>query len=136
MAVAGLSLILLLILLPGPERSEAAEEPTPSRLLVTAREFSFTLSRPKLDRGPSMIELYNFGEDPHDLRIQRAGSPRVYSYGETGPGQSTRLTLKLRRASVYRLWCSLEGHAELGMRARLRVSRRKAGFLNPESLTT
>jgi len=125
LAVAILSLLLLLILLPGPERSEAADPPPPSRLLVTAREFSFTLSRPKLDRGPAIVELYNFGEDPHDLRIQRAGSMRVYRYGETLPGASTRLALNLRRASMYRLWCSLEGHAELGMSTRLRVSRKR-----------
>jgi hypothetical protein len=97
----------------------------PSRLLVTAREYSFTLSQPKLAAGPSIVQLYNYGEDPHDLQLQRIGSDHVYSFGETAPGEQASLDLRLRRASRYRLWCSLEGHAELGMVAKLKTAKRK-----------
>jgi hypothetical protein len=96
----------------------------PARLLVTAREFSFTLSRPKLDAGPAIIQLYDYGEDPHDMQLQRIGSPRIYSMGEVLPGETGTLDLKLRKGARYRMWCSLEGHAALGMLASLRTSRK------------
>ncbi len=100
-------------------------DPVPSRLLVTAREYGFTLSRPKVDAGPSIIQLYNYGEDPHDLKLQRAGGRTISELGEVGPGDTGRLDLKLRRKSRYALWCSIPGHAELGMVATLRTSAKR-----------
>lgn len=107
---------------PSPER---AREPAPGRLLVTAREWSLSLSKPKLDSGEAIVDLYNYGEDPHDLRLRRVGSRRVYKFAEVEPGDTGRLEMKLRRASRYRLWCSLPYHAELGMKARLRTSKQR-----------
>jgi len=102
-------------------------DPPPTRLLVTAREFSFTLSKWKLRAGQSIIQLYNFGEDPHDLAIQRAGSPRVRSLGEVEPGETGTLEMKLRRKSSYTLWCSIEGHRDLGMLSSLRTRAKRPG---------
>ena len=75
-------------------------DPPPSRLLVTAREYCFTLSKPKIDAGPSIIQLYNYGEDPHDLELQRVGGPTVIELGEVVPGETGQLDLKLRRKST------------------------------------
>lgn len=97
----------------------------PSRLLVTAREFSLTLSRTKLDPGEAIVQLYDFGEDPHDLAIQRVGGPTVFRIPETLPGETGSVRLRLRKASRYRLWCSLPGHAEQGMFTKLRTARKK-----------
>jgi hypothetical protein len=99
-----------------------APEP-PSRLLVTAREYSLGLSRPKLDAGSAIVQLYDYGEDPHNLQLQRVGGLRVFSLGEVGPGETGRLDLKLKRGSTYHLWCSIEGHEARGMSATLRTSR-------------
>lgn len=107
-----------------PAAAPAQPADSPSRLLVTAREFDLTLSRVKLEPGPSVVQLYDFGEDPHDLAIQRAGAAKVFTIPEVLPGETGTLQLGLRRSSRYRLWCSLPGHAELGMRASLRTSRR------------
>jgi hypothetical protein len=96
----------------------------PERLLVTAREFSLSLSRTKLSPGDAIVELYDFGEDPHDLRIQRVGGPTVFAIPEVLPGDTGRLELRLRKRSRYRLWCSLADHVERGMYASLRTSRR------------
>jgi hypothetical protein len=106
----------------GSERDPVAEPP--ARLLVTAQEFSFTLSRPKVEAGPAIIQLYDYGEDPHDMQLQRIGSPRIYSMGEIQPGETGTLDLKLRKGARYRMWCSIEGHAERGMVASLRTSRK------------
>lgn len=107
-----------------PALAAPVQEP-PSRLLVTAREYSLTLSRPKLPAGGSVIQLYNFGEDPHDLDLQRTGSGRVYEVGEVGPGETGTLELKLRRGSTYRLWCSIDPHASLGMVTTLRTRAKR-----------
>ena len=96
----------------------------PERLLVTAREFSLSLSRTKLEAGPAIVELYDFGEDPHDLRIQRVGGPTVFAIPKVLPGETGRVDLRLRKRSRYRLWCSLPEHVERGMYASLRTSRR------------
>lgn len=106
----------------GPGADPGADD-APSRLLVTAREFALTLSRPKVEAGDAIVEMYDFGEDPHDLKLQRVGGPTIYSMAEVLPGETGRLDLRLRRASRYRLWCSLPNHADLGMFASLRTSR-------------
>lgn len=106
---------------PGAESSAK----TPSRLLVTGQEWSLTLSSPKVKRGPAIIEFYNRGEDPHDLKIRRFGKKRTLAFAELGPGETGRLETRLKRGSRYRLWCSLPSHRERGMKSVLKVSRKR-----------
>ena len=94
----------------------------PGRLQVVAKEFSFTLSRQKLKPGPAIVELVNFGQDAHDLRLRRVGGTRTYRIATVQPGQHARLRLRLLLGR-YRLWCSIANHRALGMQATLRVSR-------------
>jgi uncharacterized cupredoxin-like copper-binding protein len=68
----------------------------------------------------AVIELANFGEDPHDLRLQRAGSRHVAGTPEVAPGERAELSLKLLRGR-YSVWCSVANHRKLGMRATLVV---------------
>jgi len=103
--------------------AKPAPEP-PSRLLVTAREFSLTLSRPKVEAGDAIVQLYDFGEDPHDLAIQRVGGPTVFTIPETLPGETGTIELRLRKASRYRLWCTIPGHVDKGMFTSLRTTRK------------
>ena len=98
----------------------ALQSAAPARLQVVAREFSFGLSRTTLRAGPAVIELANFGEDPHDLRLQRVGSRHIAGIGVIEPGQRGELSLKLVRGR-YSLWCSVANHRKLGMRATLVV---------------
>jgi hypothetical protein len=95
----------------------------PERLLLTADEWDLTISRARLAPGPAIVELYNRGEDPHDVRIKRRGSKRVVAIPETPSQELTRIETSLRQRSRYVLWCSLEGHRELGMEAELRTGR-------------
>jgi hypothetical protein len=99
----------------------------PSRLLVGGDEFRLTLSRASVKPGRVLIQLQNRGEDDHDLRLQRITSkpnPPVARWPVTPPGELSDLTLRVSPGR-YRLWCSLPGHRELGMKAALRVSRRR-----------
>ena len=99
-----------------------AEASAPARLQVVAREFRFVLSRPSLKAGPAIVELVNFGQDAHDLRMRRIGGTRVYGLRILQPGERAQLRLKLQRGR-YLLWCSVANHRALGMRARLVVRR-------------
>ena len=92
----------------------------PSRVQVVAKEFSFGLSRVTVKPGPAVIELANFGQDPHDLRLQRVGSRHIAGLGVVAPGARAELSLKLARGR-YLLWCSVANHRKLGMRATLVV---------------
>jgi hypothetical protein len=106
----------VLALLP----ATAAAQPAPSRLLVESREFNLVLSRGSVKAGDAIVQLVNRGEDPHDLRLKRAGGRGGGTVAETLPGEVGEWEGRLQRGR-YRLWCTLEGHRALGMRAVLRV---------------
>lgn len=95
---------------------------TPARVQVVAKEYSFALSRVHLQAGAATIELANFGEDPHDLRLQRAGSRHIAGLGVVAPGERADISLKLAPGR-YSVWCSVANHRALGMRATLVVTR-------------
>ena len=100
----------------------AAPAPAPARVQVTALEFEYRLSRPSLKAGPALIEVVNFGEDEHDLRLRRVGGTRTLSLGKVLPGEHAELAARLGPGR-FRLWCSVGDHAARGMRASLVVRR-------------
>lgn len=96
--------------------------PAPARVQVVAREYSFTLSRLHVHAGTALIELANFGQDPHDLRVQRIGARHIAGLGVVAPGQRATLTVKLVPGR-YSFWCSVANHRQLGMQTTLVVTR-------------
>jgi plastocyanin len=98
----------------------SASTPAPARVQVSAKEFYYVLSRHSVKAGPAIVELANFGEDPHDLRIQRVGARHVGGTPEVQPGDYYDLSVKLLPGR-YRLWCSIGNHRRLGMQAVLTV---------------
>ena len=94
----------------------------PSRVLVEAREFHFTLSRTTVKAGPAVVQLAIRGEDPHDLALRRLGAPaaQVSRVPETQPGAVAEWRGTLKRGR-YELYCSLRGHKKAGMRTVLTV---------------
>ena len=72
-----------------------------------------------------MIEFVNFGEDPHDMRVQRVGGDAgLQDVPIVQPGDHFDLSVKLVPGR-YQLWCSIANHRQLGMhgdagRAKLR----------------
>lgn len=97
-----------------------AANPGPTRVEVTAHEFSFTLSRQAVHPGPAIIELVNFGQDAHDLRLQRRGARHIAGTPIVQAGGRFDLHATLRRGR-YTLWCSVANHRALGMTAVLLV---------------
>lgn len=94
----------------------------PVRMQVVAHEYSFTLSRLKVPSGQALIELDNMGQDPHDLRVQRAGSHHIAGLGVIKPGSRATLSLKLPPGR-YSFWCSVADHRARGMQATVIVTR-------------
>jgi plastocyanin len=94
----------------------------PARVQVVAREYSFTLSRLHVRAGTVVIELANFGQDPHDLRVRRLGARHVAGLGVVAPGERGELTVKLAPGR-YSFWCSVANHRQLGMHTVLVVTR-------------
>jgi plastocyanin len=99
-----------------------AAAPPPARVQVVAREYSLTLSRLSVRAGTGVIELANFGQDLHDLRVQRIGSRHVAGLGVVAPGRRAELTIRLPPGR-YSFWCSVANHRQLGMSGLLVVRR-------------
>jgi hypothetical protein len=96
----------------------------PARVQVTAQEYTLTLSRPAIKAGPAIIELANFGEDTHDLRIKQLGVKKAKTFGVAAlpPGETGDVERKLV-VGRYQLWCSIADHRTRGMRAVLLVKK-------------
>ena len=93
----------------------------PARLGVTAREWSLVLSRQTVAPGSVSVQLQNFGEDAHNLRIERVdgtGTPLNVPLAESGEQKSASGTLG---AGEYKVYCALPGHDAMGMHATLEV---------------
>lgn len=115
----GATLAALAVLLPGQARAKTF----PTRVQVTAKEFWYALSSRSVKSGPAVIQFVNFGEDPHDMRVQKAGTTKVFSVPTVQPGDHFDLSLTLSPGR-YLLWCSIANHRQLGMQATLVVKSR------------
>jgi plastocyanin len=115
-ALAAATIAALAVLAP----TQAGAKTFPTRVQVTAKEFWYTLSSRSVKAGPAVIEFVNFGEDPHDMRVQRVGTAKVYSVPTTQPGDHYDLSIDLAPGR-YMLWCSIANHRQLGMQATLIV---------------
>ena len=94
----------------------------PARVQVGADEFRYSLSRQTIKAGPAIVQLANYGEDEHDLRLQRLGGTRVYRIATVGPHGVGELEASFLPGR-FRLWCSLADHRSRGMSATLVVKR-------------
>jgi uncharacterized cupredoxin-like copper-binding protein len=71
-----------------------------------------------------VIELFNLGEDDHDLAVRRLAKGTVTRRTKViSPGGLGEIDARLLPGR-YALWCTLAGHRALGMRATLVVRPR------------
>ncbi|MGH3104932.1 MAG: hypothetical protein ACRDN6_12635, partial [Gaiellaceae bacterium] len=81
------------------------------------------LSRQAVKSGRVIIQLVNYGEDPHDLRVRRiAARALTFRTPEVLPERLADLNVRLGPGR-YRLWCSIADHRARGMRAVLTVKK-------------
>ena len=98
----------------------------PARTQVSASEFRLVLSRSTVPTGPVIVELYNRGEDDHDLALRRLGKGAVTRrIGIVHPGKVADLEARLA-PGTFVLWCTLADHRARGMHARLVVRARSS----------
>ena len=104
----------------------SAAAPEPARFQVSSTEFRLTLSRSSVPAGPVIVELYNRGEDDHDLALRRLGKGAVTRrIGIVHPGRAADLETQLS-PGTFVLWCTLADHRARGMHATLVVRARGA----------
>ena len=90
------------------------------------REYRYSVYRSSVHAGTVAFNMTNFGEDAHNLRLTGPGGYRSAVSRDVAPfGGRLRFRVNLRRAGTYRLVCLKPGHAAKGMKATLRVTRRR-----------
>jgi hypothetical protein len=94
---------------------------------VGEREWRLALYRSHVPVGRVRFNVRNFGQDDHDLALRNRRGKLLGSAPEIDPDETAELTIRLRRPGRYTVFCSLEGHEALGMRAILRAQRVKHG---------
>jgi hypothetical protein len=105
--------------------ASAAVRRSPARMLVYAQEWSLWPSRGSVPPGSVIVQLWNRGEDAHNLRIRRIGSGgrmvgRAQAVAVTQSGKLSEANWRLGPGR-YELYCSMPGHLKRGMHAWLRV---------------
>jgi hypothetical protein len=96
-----------------------------AHLLVYAQEWSLWPSRSSLPAGSVSVQLWNRGEDAHDLRLRRLRAGRMVGPIDGGvhvteSGQLSQASWNLKPGR-YVLYCSMPGHYMRGMHTEIRV---------------
>ena len=86
---------------------------------MVEKEYSITPSKTSLTPGTYTFQISNEGKFAHNLTVSGPAVSAAAS-SEIAPGQSGQLTLTLMKGS-YELWCSIDGHKDLGMDIHLAV---------------
>ncbi len=117
-------LLSALVLAPIASGASAGQART-SHLLVYAQEWSLWPSRTSVPAGPVSVELWNRGQDMHDLRIRRlnahghmTGAVRALAATKSGTISTGSWRLTPGR---YELFCGMPGHLRKGMHTTLVV---------------
>jgi plastocyanin len=121
---------------PGPTSPSEAKppasssEPEANAVSITANDrtmpYSFTPSRKVVKRGELTVQLINKGEDEHTMDMEKVGpgdapeGPILLATSAPSGGQSTPTTVDVE-PGTYRLWCTLPGHAAMGMETTITV---------------
>jgi hypothetical protein len=90
----------------------------PSRTGVDLSEWIVRPTYRTLATGRVVFSSANLGEDDHNLSVRSGGTE--YGKVDVAPGDTGSLVLQLA-PGTYTLYCSLQGHEELGMRADISV---------------
>jgi plastocyanin len=103
---------------PGATPTPTATPAYPSRTGVDLDEWVVRSSYRTLRAGTIDFNAANLGEDDHNLSVRAGG--REYGRLDLAPGDADTLELTLA-PGAYTLYCSLQGHEELGMRTDISV---------------
>src|SRR4051794_39011517 len=100
----------------GAEGNNAA----PASFTVTLQEFSITPAMIHAPAGQELsFDVSNAGSAPHTLAVDTGAG--VKQTPELQPGDTGRLVVGALDAGTYRFFCTISGHADLGMEGQLMV---------------
>jgi plastocyanin len=106
----------------------ATSRKAPAAVGLGLREYSITVYRGSVPEGRVAFNSKNFGEDAHNIQVLGPKGFRSAVSPEVAPfGGRDRFTVTLKRPGTYTLICTLSDHASLGMTAKLKVRKTKAG---------
>lgn len=103
--------------LAGVGTARAASSTATSEVVVrvTAKDYSFVLSRKSVPHGRVEFTIRNAGKTVHDFEIAGHVSKMIQ------PGKSTTMYVQLKPGR-YPYKCTVDGHSGLGMKGVLRVT--------------
>jgi len=106
----------------GATTEHAAPAPEGAKTIdVSETEFKITLPPEKtLAPGKVVFAVTNDGKLPHDVAIQGPGVSGNFKTPLLQPGESAKLTVTLG-AGTFTLYCTVPGHREAGMVAKITV---------------
>ena len=87
---------------------------------VTEREYHIALSTTAPAAGTITFAIHNAGHVTHAFDVSGGGLKATAKAGSIAPGKTRSLTVKLSGGTV-KVWCPIDSHASLGMKATLRV---------------
>jgi uncharacterized cupredoxin-like copper-binding protein len=96
--------------------AKGAGEKAAKTIAVQEKEYKITLAATTVAHGTVAFKVTNVGKIQHDLAVQ--GSKRTPLIS---PGKTATLTVTLKRGT-YTLYCTVAGHRQLGMVAKLTVT--------------
>lgn len=97
----------------------ASQAKAPVTINVTAKDFSFKLSKASVKAGTTVIfKLTNKGAVVHDFQIVPLHKKTPY----TQPGKSSKLTIKFTKKGSFKYICTIPRHAQQGMQGTFKVT--------------
>jgi uncharacterized cupredoxin-like copper-binding protein len=97
----------------------ASQAEAPVTINVTAKDFSFKLSKASVKHGTTVIfKLTNKGAVVHDFQIVPLHKKTPY----TQPGKSSKLTIKFAKKGSFKSICTIPRHAQEGMEGTFKVT--------------
>ena len=104
----------------GAHEPAGTAAPAAHAVAVSETEFKIALPAGKLAPGKVTFDIRNTGKIQHDLVVSGPGVSNAAKTPLLNPGQGAKLTVTLAAGS-YTLYCSVPGHREAGMSAKLTV---------------
>jgi uncharacterized cupredoxin-like copper-binding protein len=95
----------------------AASSATPVKISVTAKDYSFTLTKKIVPRGTTVLfTVVNRGKTVHDFQVNGKKSAFL------PPGKKATFTVRFAKKATLQYVCTIPRHAELGMVGLFKVS--------------
>lgn len=104
---------------PAAKKAEAQVGGSLARLSITETEFKIALPAAKMAAATVDVQVTNDGKTIHNLVLKGPGVTK--STKDLKPGEQDSFQVALK-AGTYELYCSIPGHKQLGMDAKLQVT--------------